>query len=530
MRRRVFWAARVPAAATGSAWLHVDSIFPVGREVGVDGGDEPVRHCAKCRMNVFSACRLPPPPPPSSAPQSSHLGYQRRGGCARLDERMDCAAMSARAWGLLLSLSGFLACTGTAASPDAGTGGGGGDSDAGLHDGGAGGGGGADGGVGGGAGGGVGGGSNGGGSGGGAGGGTGGGGASLDGGVPSWRRGLVAWEWVELPGTSLSTLAVENPLTGAMERPTARIDAWNGLAADPGTNRVYLACAGGHADWAGNEVYDIDLGVDAPRWRMLRGPTPGASIVVNQPYYLDGRPSSTHLYYALHVVPSRGRIFKFSAGSVWGDGNSNNNNVDAFDLAAGDWDAMGTWAAASTQGNAIDRPYAQDPTTGDVYTFLAGAFRKWTAATATWTSLAPRPSYANDDIVDASGAVVDPVRQRVVFLRNLYRVPVRQGLQLTFSGALSDIPFTGPAVDSLIEAALGAQFLPGENVLLVKTSTGGEVLRVDGTYVTTVQPTTGPTPPDAVNGVYTRWLYLPRLGGVAYLPSGSANFWFLATQ
>jgi hypothetical protein len=191
---------------------------------------------------------------------------------------------------------------------------------------------------------------------------------------------------------------------------------------------------------------------------------------------------------------------------------------------------MGTWAPASTQGSSIDRPYAQDPTTGDVYTFLAGAFRKWSAATATWTSLAPVPSYANDDIVQGSGAVVDPVRRRVVFLRNLYRVSVRQGLQLAFTGSLSDIPFTGPAVDALTDSALGAQFLPGEDVLLVKTARGGQVLRVDGTYAVTEVATTGPAPPDAVNGVYTRWLYLPRLGGVAYLPRGSANFWFLATE
>jgi hypothetical protein len=414
---------------------------------------------------------------------------------------------------LLFATLACLGCTGSAsgtdAGPDASAGGGsggGGGADAG--DAGAGGGGGSA-----------------------AGGGTGGGGGvPVDGGVPSWRLGLSAWQWVELTGTSLSTVPIADPFSGAMVAPTARVDAWNGLAADPDTNRVYLACAGGHADWAGNEVYELDLGVDPPRWRVLRGPTPGAAIVTNQPYYTDGRPSSTHLSYALHFVRGRGRIFKFSAGSVWGDGNSNNNNVDAFDLAAGDWDPPATWAAASSQGLAIDRPYAQHPTTGDVFTFIAGAFRKWSAATATWESLAARPSYANDDIVQASGSAVDPVRQRVVFLRNAYRVPVRQGLQLTFGGNLSDIPFTGPAVDKVIVPQVGVQYLPGDDVLLVKTAKGGEVVRVDPSYVVTAQPTTGPTPPDAVNGVYTRWLYLPRLGGLLYLPRGSANAWFLATQ
>jgi len=361
---------------------------------------------------------------------------------------------------------------------------------------------------------------------------TGGGGGTLfDGGIPSWRQGLAKWQWVELPGTAMTSRTVADPFTGAMTAPTARIDAWNGLAADRDTNRLYLACAGGHADWAGNEVYELDLGAELPRWRILRDPTPGASIVMNQPYYLDGRPSSTHLYYALHFVRSRGRIFKLSAGSVWGDGNSNNNNVDAFALAAGDWDPSGTWAPAAMTGNAIDRPYAQQLDTDDVYTFVAGSFRRWVAASATWETLAARPSYANDDLVNASGSVVDASRQRVVFLRNLYRVSQKQGLAITFSGGLSDVTFTGPAADRATDAAPGVSYLPGDDVYLLKTSPGAELARIDpGTFAITDQPTTGGPPPDAVNGIYTRWQYLPRLHGVAYLPSGASNVWFLATE
>lgn len=358
----------------------------------------------------------------------------------------------------------------------------------------------------------------------------GGGGTSWDGGTPAWRQTLAKWQWFELQGTSLANQPVTNPFNGAMERPRARIDAWNGLAANTADNRVFLAAAGGHADWAGNEVYAIDLSAPTPSWSILRGPSAGSTIVTNQAYYTDGRPSSTHLYYALHFVRARNRIFKMSAGSVWGDGNGNNNKVDAFDLATGDWDPMGTWAEASTSGSAIDRPYAQHATTEDIYTFMAGQFRRWNAATATWQSLAPRPSYANDDIVNASASGVDPVRGRVVFLRNLYRVAQRQGLQLTLTGTLTDVTFTGPSAGIVTQGQQGMQFVPSEDVFLIKTSTGGEVIRLDASNVLAPQVTSGPTPPNAVNGVYTRWLYLPRLGGVAYLPHGNANFWFLATE
>jgi hypothetical protein len=48
--------------------------------------------------------------------------------------------------------------------------------------------------------------------------------------------------------------------------------------------------------------------------------------------------------------------------------------------------------------------------------------------------------------------------------------------------------------------------------------------------VTEVTTTGASMPPDSVNGIYTRWQSLPLLGGFAYLPRGSANFWFLATE
>jgi hypothetical protein len=73
--------------------------------------------------------------------------------------------------------------------------------------------------------------------------------------------------------------------------------------------------------------------------------------------------------------------------------------------------------------------------------------------------------------------------------------------------------------------------LPAEDAFLLKTSTAGEVSRIDAaTLDVTTLTTSGTNRPDAVDGVYTRWLYLPLLEGFAYLPHGKANFWFLASE
>ena len=354
----------------------------------------------------------------------------------------------------------------------------------------------------------------------------------LDAGYPVWRRTIGKFTWREVAGTSMTTVTVPDPFTGTPSASTARIDAWNGLAANRDNNRVYLANAGGHADWAGNEAYEIDLQDDLPHWRLLRGSTmaPDVQLAVN--YYADGRPSSTHLYYALQFVRAKARIFKMCSGSVWGSGNESNNFVDAFSLANNDWDPAGTWPLTPNGGvetAVIGRPYAQHPDTDDIYTFFTGAFRKWSAVDGTWSQLGSKPSYANDDIVYSAPSAVDPTRKRVLYALNAYRPG--QGLNVAInSTTVADVVFTGPAAATATNSA-GLGFVPSEDAFFLKTGTGGTVIRINAaTWEATEVVTTGVAPPNAANGVWTRWLYLPRLKGFAYLATGNSNFWFFATE
>ena len=148
--------------------------------------------------------------------------------------------------------------------------------------------------------------------------------------LPAWRQGLAIGEWVELPSADLRQVLPDIMPGGGYY---GRIDAWNGFAADVVNNVVYLGAAGGHADYAGNEVYAIDLTAAAPTWTLETQPSPASAYTIDEPYYLDGLPSSMHTYYSMWFVEPRGMLFRFPGGSTWGSGNGNTPHIDAWDPA-----------------------------------------------------------------------------------------------------------------------------------------------------------------------------------------------------
>jgi hypothetical protein len=68
---------------------------------------------------------------------------------------------------------------------------------------------------------------------------------------------------------------------------------------------------------------------------------------------------------------------------------------------------------------------------------------------------------------------------------------------------------------------------------LFRTSAaGGTVYRIDAqTFaVDTLTTTNGSGVQASTNGVWTRFMYVPQLKGVAYFPAYSSNGWFLRTN
>lgn len=93
------------------------------------------------------------------------------------------------------------------------------------------------------------------------------------------------------------------------------VTAWCGAAYDEATDNYWLATAGGHTDYGGNEVYRGTFNSAAPAWAMVRPPSGavGNAITLNDGrestgVYADGRPRSQHTYNRNVYVPGVGPV------------------------------------------------------------------------------------------------------------------------------------------------------------------------------------------------------------------------------
>lgn len=354
---------------------------------------------------------------------------------------------------------------------------------------------------------------------------------------PTWRQSMGRWQWKQIPGTDLSSVAPNPRVPGAL---SARIDAWNGLAADTRGSRLYSAANGGHADYSGNEVYEIDLSQNAPAWSMIRSPSAASDIVASDyskgifhDYYLDGRPASTHTYYALNFIGSRNAVFKFGAGSLWGTGNEGNWKTDAFSLGAGDWQPAGTWPEATpgARAGATGASICKNPVSEEVYLATPGNLRRFDPRSGAYSALAGWPD--NSSAVYARGCAVDPVRNRVVFFGDAYRVPAGGLVYEIGSNSFTRITFDGQDATAIAVANYNFAWYEAKlGQFLMKTAAGGDVYAIDpqSFQVQRVGTVGSEAMPDAMNGVHTRWQRLPNLGGYAYYPRSGSGIWFLAIE
>lgn len=354
---------------------------------------------------------------------------------------------------------------------------------------------------------------------------------------PTWRQGMTRWQWKQIPGSDISAILPEPRVPGQL---SSRIDAWNGLAADTSRNRLFSAANGGHADYSGNEVYQIDLSHDNPSWTMLRAPTASEFIVASDytkgifnDYYLDGRPASTHTYYALNFISSRNAVFKFGSGSLWGTGNEGSWKTDAFSLDTNDWHPASTWpdATPGSRAGALAAAICKHPVTEQIYLATPGNLRRFNPATGQFDVLAAWPE--NASAVYARSCAVDSIRERVVFFGDGYRAPSGGLMYDIASNKILQFNFSGDRVPDMTAANYNfAWFEPKIGQFLLKTLTSGQVLAIDPvTFVVQDVGTTGADAmPNAMNGVHTRWQRLPNLGGYAYYPRSGSGVWFLAVE
>lgn len=361
--------------------------------------------------------------------------------------------------------------------------------------------------------------------------------------LPAWVSSQSLWQWFQIPNTALSSV-VPNPVP--LGSPNAKIVAWNGATLRRNGSVYMLGAAGGHSDYAGNEVDVLALNVATPQWVQRKGPTPNAYIIgAPAQFYLqepDGkyRPSDTHTYYATQFIDSLDRMIVFASPGISGIGGTmpsgfpyqGANRSFSFNYATGDWDSPDYISPYTAGGDFTAALTVKHPITGDVYMSRNGAtggWWKWTASTNSWSSSNGSGGWAE---INYSGAAIDPVRNRMLIVGDYagtYRPRVRN-----LDGSEVAVTFGGLGLDALkLSGYPGMVFDEANDAYLIFFNSGStiSVRRVNASTWSVDNPAlTGTAPAARQNGIQNSVQYVPELGGVVIANSYTGNVFFMRTS
>ena len=341
--------------------------------------------------------------------------------------------------------------------------------------------------------------------------------------LPSWVSALSPAQWFEIPGTAMSSVEPTPRPTGNTG-PASKVVAWTSFVADTRNSMVYSVANGGHGDYSGNEVDRLELETETPIWTERLAPTPNAQLVQSATHYGDGRPTSRHSYYGVTLNAANDRIM-ILGGSRYGNG-FGIGTMDSYNLSANSYSAAGTHPnIPSAVTGLLSFATSVDPQTGDIYSFGNFASVRWTRATNSWAATgASGPDPYGYEAMSA----MDTVRNRILILggnaadRHVYDLAGNAFSQVTLTGA-DAATVTGSRQGALVYVEAIDRFL------LRLRDSGGTVYQIHpSSFAVSVFASAGSAAvPATSNGPYNKFLYLPRLRGVVYVPSYSGNAWFL---
>ena len=352
--------------------------------------------------------------------------------------------------------------------------------------------------------------------------------------LPDWVANLPLWQWYAIPNTALASVEPATQSLGGTG-PRSKIDAWCGACLKRSGSVYMLGAAGGHGDYAGNEVDALALNVATPGWTQLRGPTPNSGIINDTQFYLDLRPSSTHTYSATQFIESLNRMIVFSSPGVNGQFPPAPANFPytgqersySFNVAAGDWDPPDYVAQFPGTGDFTAALCVKHPLTNDVYYSknYGSGWYQWASATNTWTRLS--------DVTRAPwyvGAAIDPLRNRMLIVGGYSPAPPEvRGLD----GAPVPAAFTGLGAAALtLGESPGVIYDETTDRYLVAFNSGPsiKILRVHPETWLVDDPAVGGIAPTArTNGLQNAMQYVPELRGLVVANRYDGNVYFIRT-
>jgi chitodextrinase len=328
--------------------------------------------------------------------------------------------------------------------------------------------------------------------------------------------------WYSIPNTQLRSVcaAAQGFAVGGSSGCPAITDAWSGGAFDTSRNRL-LIWGGGHGDYAGNEVYALEL--DTLILRRLNDP----SIPVrdgcgsNGGTYAYGKPAARHSYTNLAYLPNQDAMFFFggspyACGGILGD-------TWLFDFSNLSWaKKSGTNGPGPNIGSSFSVAAAYDPNTGLVYERAGSDLFSYNPATDVWT----KRSSSSNGMSDYKNGVIDPVRKKYFLYENGFTtlywydissptalVPRQSGQTTGCSGFIGNYS-AGIAYDPIQDRIIGWN---GGNTIYI--------LNPDTLSCTTVIHSGGPS--DLPNGTFGRFRYSPSLNVFVVCNSVDVNCYAL---
>lgn len=352
-------------------------------------------------------------------------------------------------------------------------------------------------------------------------------------GLPSWVQALPLWQWYMIPNTALSSVEPSPPPYGS---PSAKIAAWNGATLKRQGSVYLLGAAGGHADYAGNEVDALALNTEQPAWAELRAPTQASDLVDASQFYLDHRPADTHTYYATQFIESQNRMLVVDSPGMGAPAlpmppadfpyAGDKGYSFSFNLQADDWDPPEFIAKFPGNGDFTSCLVVKHPVTEDVYYSrnYGDGWWRYSPSTNVWTKLSGAtraPWYA--------GAAIDPLTDQILIVGGYSPLPpeVRDlngnSIAATFGGLGASV--------LTVDGGPGVIYDDANDRFIVLVDTDPiSVYRVDPTTWTVDQPAmTGAAPARRQNGIMNSVQYVPELKGFVIATQYNGGVYFVRT-
>ena len=355
--------------------------------------------------------------------------------------------------------------------------------------------------------------------------------------APKWLRGIPPFQWVALPSLGNSSV-IPNPPAPGMTGVRSVTDAWGGAALRQ-NGSYYILHGGGHGDYAGNEIYALQLSLDAPQWTRIWGPTPNNAIVPNQYYYDDSpsSPASIHTYNSLVFNDQDDVFMRFMRGQYIGAHFI--GGVDGIRWGGTAWEQNQTnniWPAPPNPWKFVNGQCKDSD--GNVY-FVNGWNRLiWNRRTNLWSVPIRNSQYA----VQSCGCCYDTKRHIIWSFGGGISGGGRVGASQAYmweitTGSERLITLTGPnasAIDGNNANSSSAIYDAVADLVLVVTGDGEIYSFNPTTFAVTRVPTSGPSLPNTTSssgsGPWGKLQYASQLGGIVIQPTWKAATFFMRTH